>query len=197
MSAVRKPNFDPPSKKTPPKLSLVQGGSGKIQQPNHEKQTVILFLAACGALLAAVIYMATDQKIYLKDIDREFSQLHEVYETGGLEEFKKKKSALHKRVHEILNDGTSSPEAVEAENIAVFLFPDALKEENLEQSEALNLWLPQQKLIEAAPHSIESRIHFEHLRANIWNYENPDKNRPTISKPARQVIRIYDALSKN
>ncbi len=123
-----------------------------------------------------------------------FSQLDFIYRTEGMARFLEEKEALKFRIQQSLKS-KNQEEADRASNIAVFLFPDVLPRDHMEKDVGLEQWGPLQKQIEGAPKAQEARKSFEDMRANIWNYESPDRNFPELSSAAKQVIRIYDQLS--
>ena len=56
--------------------------------------------------------------------------------------------------------------------------------------------MPLEESIERAPRTPESRLWFEELRADIWNYENPERSAPRITPYAQQAIRIFDVMTQ-
>lgn len=124
-----------------------------------------------------------------------FNLLHQDFVQGGMEQFHKKKNGLRQEVGKALESSDDTPERDRAQNIALYLFPDLLAKDDFERDVAMEQWYPQQKTIEEHPQSPESRRSFEELKNNVWNYENPDRQIPTISDYAESVIRIYDTLS--
>ena len=147
------------------------------------------------AMLSAFIYYATTRRPVigvgnLSDI----SKLEEVFSGQGMVRFQQEKERLRQAVFwELKRPETES--GIEAEQLAVYLFPDALPRDHFEREVALMLWEPLQRKIEAAPKTPQSREWFEEMQANIWNYENPDRTAPQLSFAAKKVIRIYDVMS--
>lgn len=125
-----------------------------------------------------------------------FNSLHQDFVQGGMERFHEKKNGLRQEVGKALESPDDTPERDRAQNIALYLFPDLLAKDDFERDVAMEQWVPQQKTIEEHPRSPESRRSFEELKNNVWNYENPDRQIPTISNYAESVIRIYDTLSR-
>lgn len=125
-----------------------------------------------------------------------FSTLYEDFEEGGLQKFQERKHDLKREVGKTLASEGDTAEKDRAENIALYLFPDLLSNDDFERDVALEQWYPQQKAIEETPGTTESRRTFEELKNNVWNYENPDRQVPVVSDYAEEVIRIYDVLSR-
>jgi hypothetical protein len=122
-----------------------------------------------------------------------FLSLHSAFETGGISAFERQKALLKTQLSEQFKDPDRTPSS--SLNIATYLFPDLLPEDNFERAMARELWEPLENAIEASPQSAESRQKFEELRATLWNYENPSHTSPELSSVAREIIRIYDVLS--
>lgn len=171
-------------------------GALKRLKPDRASVVVMTTLLFVVAALTALVFLADRQTLHLTSGSlKSFSGLHRAYEKKGLAHYLREKENLRHEVASILQKNSKSLEAIEASNIAVFLFPDLLPDSNFEKMDALELWYPHQMAIERAPHTLDSRQKFEDLRANIYNYENPDRDEPQLSDQARQVIRIYDTLS--
>ena len=160
----------------------------------QKKQYAVIgaFLGLMGLLLAVIFHFAVEMGQQAGDSVEAFSSLEEAYRKDGIGGFLKSKAALKRKLKSDLAGGSTSEEHL---NIAVYLFPDVLDAEDFEREEGQENWAPQQAQIEKAPRTPASRVAFEEMRANIWNYENPDKTSPQLSPQARQVIRIYEALS--
>lgn len=159
-------------------------------------QIILSFLAVCSLFLYMLVHLFSGQEFTITKVKHSFDSLKDTYLNGGITEYLDKKEKLKQQVASTLSKDSNSDEAVEAANIAVFLFPDVLPDNNFERQDAVELWLPSTQKIEAAPNTLESREQFEELKANIWNYENPDKQNPQLSAQAQEVIRIYDEISK-
>lgn len=125
-----------------------------------------------------------------------FTSLLDAFQSGGIKEFTQRKGDLRSEVAKILKSDLENKERDRAENIALYLFPDLLGKHDFEREVAMDFWEPLEKQIEKSPNSKESRNHFEELKNNVWNYENPDRESPAVSEYASEVIRIYDALSQ-
>lgn len=154
----------------------------------------ITFLIAVTVIFSGLIYLALNQSPRLQTSLQAFSTLHEAYEQKGTEGFRQAKLTLRRQIAN--SKSSTNPEAQLASfNIAVYLFPALLPPDNFERQLAMELWAPLQEAIEKAPRTYHSRLWFEEMRANIWNYENADRRSPRLSEYASQVIRVYERLS--
>lgn len=153
------------------------------------------FLVVVALVVTGLVYLGFNKTQPFALTEQSFSQLHDVYQNEGIRRFLEEKAKLRSQI--VLQIGSSEDSDVrnEANNIALYLFPDALESDNLEREVGLEEWAPLQKDIEDAPGSSDSRRKFEELRASIWNYESPSRSAPQLSPQARQVIRIYKTLS--
>lgn len=124
---------------------------------------------------------------------RKFFSLYALYQQEGLEKYLDGKEELKAQIKKSLESTLTEEEEIFVVNVALYLFPDILPEENFEKAVAMEQWAPLQEAIEKKPHTPESRLWFEEMRANIWNYENPDSSR--ISSFAREILKIYNDLS--
>ncbi|MCB0418659.1 MAG: hypothetical protein KDD39_13500, partial [Bdellovibrionales bacterium] len=109
--------------------------------------------------------------------------------------FAERKNDLRRDISRTLRANKSLEARMIATNISVYLFPDLLPSENFERTVAEDQWLPLQRAIEKAPGTYESRLKFEEMKANIWNYESPDKRAPKLTETAETVLHIYDLMS--
>lgn len=116
--------------------------------------------------------------------------------TGDIAKFQKAHLDLQQGVRTGLKAPPTSPQFLAAFNVAVYFFPEALPKDSFEREVALDEWRPLQKQIEAAPHTKESREQFEEMKANIWNYENPNREEPELSDAASTVLQAYDLLTR-
>jgi hypothetical protein len=170
-------------------------GGEEVSDVAPSYRLIFAFLALAGAVLGLILYFAPNNRWRLEPIETTFVHLDEVYKEHGLQKFLEQKSILKQSVQTILKEGSDQAQKDLASNIAVFLFPDVLPEEDFEKPLAEELWAETISEIEKHPGTAESRILFEDMRANIWNYEMVDKEDPKLSAPARQVIQIYDTMS--
>ena len=125
-----------------------------------------------------------------------FSSLEETFRTKGIKVYIESKGELRVDIGRALNTEKDTRERDRAENIALYLFPDLLPENDYERDVAFEHWYPHQRYIEKNPGTVGSRKQFEELKNNVWNYENPDRQAPDISEYADKVIRIYDEISR-
>lgn len=164
--------------------------SGQIQ-PQRFLAGFLVVVAVIGTVL---IYLADRKEDEFTPELRTFGELHAIYRSEGMQRFLAEKARLRVHTSRALS---ASDQAVQADalGIALYLFPDMLPSDDLERDLALEEWAPLTAAIERSPGTPESRLWFETLRANIWNYESPSRTTPHVSAHARQAIRIYQALS--
>jgi len=171
--------------------------SSRRQRASQSRRTVVLFVASVLGALGSLVYFAFQGDFHRSAaVTQNFNELHRAFTNGGIEQFNREKRALRGQVEHALNNRARNAQAArDAEQIAVYLFPEVLPKDNFEKLAAMELWIPLQRNIEKAPRSAASRSWFEELRATIWNYESADRSAPTISVPAQQVLRIYGGLA--
>jgi len=167
----------------------------RLTTPKNPHLLMTVFMGNVIAIISLLIYSALNRQTTFESTLNHFTTLHEVFKKDGIDEFLSAKKGLKRGIARALRKKTTSHAYISAQNVAVFLFPELLSNDNFEKDVALTAWTPIQKKIENAPETHASRLAFEEMRAYIWNYESPDRSSPTISPHARQVIRIYDALS--
>jgi hypothetical protein len=167
-------------------------------EPHHRPsaRTAVVFVLVSLAVVGVIAHLTTPVTSTLPAPLRSFSTLHETYRKLGMERYLQEKQNLKVSVQRLLGEPAGSNEARAAMNIAVYLFPDLLADEVFERDQAKDLWQRQEEAIEHAPRTPESRLWFEEMRANIWNYENPDRSSPRISEYAEQAIRVFDVMSQ-
>ncbi|MBM4318273.1 MAG: hypothetical protein FJ116_12460 [Deltaproteobacteria bacterium] len=102
---------------------------------------------------------------------------------------------LKNQIIAILNSPKNEDEETKASNIALYLFPEILPNENFEKQAALELWAPLEAEIEQKPRSAKARMLFEELTSNIWNYENPKITNAGLSIYAAETLKLYHAIS--
>ena len=161
---------------------------------NHQRFALI-FIGCVVTLLGGFLYFRAESTVSWEVASETFYSLHDIYRVRGIGRFLEEKKQLRNRVAKVLEDKPGTEQGDVATNIATFLFPDLLPNSNFEKETANTLWAPFENAIEKEPRTPQSRRHFEEMRANIWNYENPNRIFPTLSPYAKQVIRIYDELS--
>lgn len=164
-------------------------------KPNHTL-VVWTFLGIFTATLGTIVFLSSHNLVPPNSLQTTFMALRPgLSEPQGLLRFQTDKGILRSMVSRALNEKKAEAEENLAQNIAVYLFPELLSDEDFEKMVALDQWKPMQEAIEKSPKSPESRIWFEEMRANIWNYESPDRENPRISDYAKEVLRLYDELS--
>ncbi len=179
-----------------PPLRVVGGGQGKRPSPmDRVKKTIRKVLVAFFVVAGILVYQSVNRPLDPGQSLDTFAVLHDILRKEGVSRFLAEKEELKKTVKMELGESAPGAKFAEAQSIAVYLFPDLLPDEDFEKPVALELWHPLQKAIEAEPGTAKSRTLFNEMRANIWNYESPDRSTPRLSDQARQVIRIYENLS--
>ncbi len=196
MKPWRKNQVPPVTPTETPKLRLVTGGETAKRPGSASSYGLIFaFLGVAAAVIAVITYFSPSNRWRWETMSGTFSSLEEAYKKGGMQKFQEQKALLKRSVGDALKEGKDQAQVDLATNIAVYLFPDALPSENFEKPVAEEMWGETFTKIEKAPHTAESRVLFEALRADIWNYEMVDREDPKLSAPARQVIQIYDTIS--
>lgn len=160
---------------------------------HHQWASLAIFVAV--VFLGYLIYLATLVAPDIQIVQERFHNLAMSYEKGGAHHFVGRKEALRRDISRTLRANQSLEARMIATNISVYLFPDLLPSEDFERAVAEEQWVPLQKQIESAPGTYESRLQFEEMKANIWNYENPDKQSPKLSETAETVLHLYDLMS--
>jgi hypothetical protein len=190
----RKPQ---PPADTRPKLEVVAGGNTELNQKEGEPSYGLIFgfLGIAAAVLATLIYLSPGNRWRLDGLETSFLNLKETYQKHGMQRFLEQKELLKQSLGSVIRESSDPSQINLATNIAVYLFPDILPDENFEKETAGELWSDAFGEIEKNPHTPEARVIFEDLRANIWNYELADRVDPKLSAPAREVIQLYDTLS--
>lgn len=173
-------------------LRLIQGG--KRQSKDTSRLLWGFVLLFTSGLLGLFLY-SLHNKDTVQLTDKRFYGLHEVYKQEGILKFQEEKGKLKTQVTETLKNSTNEEEQQFATNVAVYLFPEVLPDTNFEKTVALEQWGAFTEAIEKKPRTPESRVWFEEVRANIWNYESPDRHNPKLSPFAKETLRIYDEIS--
>lgn len=154
---------------------------------------LIIFIMALFGTIGVIWYF---QKVSppIKSIASlsSFWNLEKVLWKKGRKAYFNEKESLRKALKYSLANNKNE---IEAENIALYLFPELLDDLSFEKFEAKELWQEQQKYIESNPHTKLSRNKFIEMEANIWNFENPSRDEPQISPYAKEVIKIFNILS--
>lgn len=154
------------------------------------------FYASAFLFFASLVYFAWFRtELPTAPMEKGITGLEVGFLEGGIEKYKELKASFKKQVAQSLETNADPHTNQAATNFATYLFPELLPKDNLEKSVGNQLWIPQQQAIEAAPNSPEARKSFEEMRANIWNYENPDRETPTLSTYAEEVLSLYESLS--
>lgn len=167
----------------------------KTPKKGPGKKVILHVLGLFFVLAVYLVYSALNRpRNETKTMDA-FAQLDLVLRREGLARFKQEKFALKHLVKRTLKEAKTQEEQEQAQTIAVYLFPEVLSNDDYEKEVAQAFWEPLQQAIEHEPGTAKSRLMFNELRANIWNYENADRVNPQLSNSAKQVIRIYETLS--
>ena len=162
----------------------------------NQHKTLALFLTTVTGLLCALVYLGVRSSRPRSHLIHQVPDLERIVREEGIDRYFDEKDALRDQIRRILSDTSpGSEEYQRAMNLAVYLFPDLVPDNDIEREVALETWKPLQEEIEQNPKTAESRAHFEEMRADIWNYENASKAAPQLSTQAMQVIRLYDVMS--
>lgn len=176
-------------------LRLIRTPGFKSPPPKSDHRFLYTFIAVVVSAFGLMIYFALDREGESFLSEHIFTTLQEVYQKEGIKRFLAEKERLKRNLAPKLSGSPFRDEHKEASNIALYLFPEILPDEDFEKEIAMEDWGTFQKEIEKSPGSPESRKSFEEMRANIWNYENPSSRFPVLSPQAKQVIQIYQGLS--
>lgn len=153
-------------------------------------------LSLATVILGYLIYLATLVAPEIAIVEERFANLPTSLATGGLPFFHERKSKLRRDVKRTLQSNKSQRAQLVANSISLYLFPDLLSDKNFEKNVAVDHWGPLQEAIEGQPGSYRSRLWFEEMKTQIWNFENPDKENPELSTTAGTVLKIYDLMSR-
>lgn len=167
-----------------------------MKEIRFSHQTIVsTFALVVFISLSSLVYFSSRNEIQIKFAPQTFFKLFTIFQQEGYQRFTEEKRTLKAQVERTLKSPPSEEEEQLASNIALYLFPDALPDTNFEKQVAMEQWAPLEAAIEKAPRTKESRLWFDEMRANIWNYENPKLGYSTISPYAKEVLRIYNELS--
>lgn len=176
-----------------PQLTLIPGEG----RPRRPKQRLVL-VALALALAASFFFMgkttapgASENALALQ---KQFNALARTYRQEGMLTFLQAKARLKLQVADALKEKDETTSEL-AENLAVFLFPDLLGDDDFEKSVAVENWAKVQAAIESTPRSRQSRARYQELQAAIWQYENPDAKDPALSPVASEVLKLYQAIA--
>lgn len=152
----------------------------------------VLFIAL---FMGSLVYFAYTMPKGFNSSVNNFYTLNEVYKEKGIERFKEEKENLKLAISDSIKHPENADVKRITESIAVYLFPEILPDTHFEKEAAMTLWMPLFKEIEKKPGTAEARNLYEEAKAEIWNYENPDKLNPKLSEPAKETLKIYRELS--
>jgi hypothetical protein len=124
------------------------------------------------------------------------SNLGPAFQNDGIEGYLLAKARLRDQVRTNLRLSPTDSNYAQAENIAVYLFPNLLPETHFEKSESLFLFAPEIELIESRPRSEQAQAAYERLTLEIWNYENISREEPRISDAAIALLEMLQKLSQ-
>jgi len=194
MSNSTAPKLDPlgqsPQAKPRPTLKLVTSQIGVDDAP--VAWIVAGFVTVVGVAVAVLMALSVSTGWIPDGLDG-FARLKTVYEREGSARFLEEKDNLRERVSGALSGERASAHA--ARQIALYLFPDLLEEGDFEAEAAIEIWAPLIRAIERAPRTSESRVTYERLRAEIWNFESPRRDDPQLTRWAEEVLRLYGAMA--
>lgn len=176
----------------PAHLQVIPGGPPGGRASSRLVWKFLLVFVSC---LGGLLFYALERPDGIHLANKRFQSLHAIYLEEGMNRFQEEKQRLKAQITKALNDPQSEEEQNYATNVAVYLFPDVLPNASFEKSVAQEQWGTFQEAIEKKPRSPESRIWFDELRANIWNYESPDRQNPKLSPYAKETLKIYDGMS--
>ena len=176
-------------------LRLVTRHSHVARSKKQHTYVVWAFLVLLFLTLGTIFTLRPPDSSSTARLYSSFISLRPTLTQEGIFKFQNDKGALRKIVNKALKEGASEAEQNTAQNIAVYLFPELLPDSDFEKGVATEDWKPLEEAIEKNPKSPESRLWFEEMRANIWNYESPDRETPRVSDYAKEVLRLYDELS--
>ncbi len=145
--------------------------------------------------LGGMVYFSDSRPRDLNTSINSFYTLNEVYKAKGIERFQEEKLNLKLTLAETIKNPENADVKRIAEAISVYLFPEILPDTHFEKEAAMTLWIPLFKQIEKKPGTAEARNLYEEAKAEIWNYENPDRKNAKLSETARETLKIYRELS--
>lgn len=179
----------PQKKPSDPQQSfqVVEGG---VHKETRALTFFFLVLATLGTV--TVLYFAQQTRVRSLAL-ADLYEWHFTLSKWGTAKFDQQKDKFREQIQQHLNTRHASAELI---GLTLYLFPELLTDADFQKYEAQQLWVPHQKQIEAAPRTLESRIQFERMRTNVWNFELADKANPVLTRPARQMLRVYDELSR-
>lgn len=157
--------------------------------------TISVFLAVIVLSFSCLYLNKKTFNFRNSNIEESYATLKYSVKQGGFSQFQRDKNELKQHLLNILTAPKNDEEEIKASNIALYLFPDILPDTNLEKQAALEYWAPIEAAIERKPRSAESRMLFEELKSNIWNYENPKVTNLGLSVHAQETLNIYFELS--
>lgn len=149
-------------------------------------------LASLVVLFAGVHYFTTE-KTPRNDAELRYYSLHQVAKKG-LFEFLPARERLRESLSQEIGRDLAEDQGGSAREIAVFLFPDLLSADDFEKKQAFELWTPLLRTLENPTPSNSNYVVLDRLRATLWQYENPDRKAPRISRASGQLLRIYENL---
>jgi len=191
---VYRPNGSPSSlaRRERPQLRLIPG-EGRRKRPLGP-WLVVMSLLVAGLTAWMLSRPATKSTIAESALRKSLTDLGAIYHSEGMLTFLEAKARLKLQVADALQDSDSAVADL-ADNMAVFLFPDLLPDEDFEKSVALDEWQRAEAFIEGSPRSKQARARYQDLQAEIWQYESPDAKDPALSPVASEVLKLYQALS--
>lgn len=125
------------------------------------------------------------------------STLLPALQNNGVEGYLVAKARLREQVRSNLEYAEEDTRRLQAEQVAVYLFPELLPESDFEKSDALANFSPRIDEIEQRPNTEAASNAFADLRAEIWNYENPSREEPRVSEVGNEILKLFAELSRH
>lgn len=197
------------SKKHQPKIRVQQQSHGPRVKPHlhlvpHTTPTrnpkrPVQWAIALGLLITgSLVWVSTQNQVGSPatwTATGAITSLKTAFEQNGIEGYLVAKGQLRAQIRESLKQ-TGSVQAMEAAQVAVYLFADLLPDSDFEKSESLSLFHPLMEAIETRPRTADAGQAFESLNAEIWNYENVSREEPQITPVAEDVLRLFSEMSR-
>jgi len=173
-----------------------QQGIVSPSEPQTPKLSLKLTLSAVCSIVITLGFVALNLPTMnsTRPMFDLFQRLERDYRIFGMNKYLDGKNSLRAQVARGLREPRDSAAEKAAENIAVYLFPEMLSDDNFEKMQAQDLWAPLERAIEQAPRSEEGRRWVEELRAVLNDYEGVGRGAEKLSTYAETTLRLYEAL---
>ena len=174
--------------------SVGRSADGKQPKGDHSLRIVVVFLLLVALAIGSIFYFSSQKPIEFQLAMMKFSRLREIYQQEGFQKFLEAKETLKHDISHVIDTSDDEAAQNDATNVAVYLFP-----ESWQRMTSKGRWLltagPRRSRDREITSDTTEPCPIEELRANIWNYENPEHSHPNLSATAKEVIRIYEELS--